>query len=79
LTLPQKNGIFNLGKLLYKGGGHQKWQQKKQLWLVLSADPATIRNQSVKEKKAIALKSTSFVNIAINTHCIVKQSKEEVQ
>jgi len=62
---------------LYKGGGHQKWQQKKQLWLVLSADPATIRNQSVKEKKAIALKLTNFANTAINTRYIVKRSKEE--
>jgi hypothetical protein len=62
---------------LYEGGGHQKWQQKKQLWLVLSADPATIRNQSVKEKKAIALKSTNFANTATNTHCIVKRNKEE--
>ncbi|EEV32747.1 hypothetical protein BH745_04655 [Enterococcus gallinarum] len=62
---------------MYKGGGHQKWQQKKQLWLVLSADPATIRNQSVKEKKAIALKLTNFANTAINTRYIVKRSKEE--
>ncbi|EQC78562.1 hypothetical protein HSIEG1_201 [Enterococcus sp. HSIEG1] len=50
---------------------------KKQLWLVLSADPATIRNQSVKEKKAIALKLTNFANTAINTRYIVKRSKEE--
>ena len=69
--------VFLTLENLYKGGGHQKWQQKKQLWLVLSADPATIRNQSVKEKKAIALKLTNFANTAINTRYIVKRSKEE--
>lgn len=52
---------------------------KKLLWLVLSADPATIQNQSVKVKKANALKSTNFASIVINIRCIVKRSKEGIK
>lgn len=69
--------VFLVLENFIKRGRTLRWQQKKLLWLVLSADPATIRNQSVKEKKAIALKLTNFANTAINTRYIVKRSKEE--
>jgi len=71
--------VFLVLENFIKRGRTLRWQRKKLLWLVLSADPATIQNQSVKVKKANALKSTNFASIAINILCIVKRSKEGIE
>ena len=71
--------VFLVLENFIKRGRTLRWQQKKLLWLVLSADPETIQNQSVKVKKANALKSTNFASIVINIRCIVKRSKEGIK